>query len=47
MRFLIKPITVNEKAHGGCGVKGGSCGKDCSFQCVSLACPAKGACPFK
>ena len=40
MKFLVKPSTANEKAHGGCTVKGGSCGKDC-IQCNSLACPIK------
>lgn len=38
MKFLVKPITANEKVHGGCGVKGGSCGKDC-IQCKELRLP--------
>lgn len=40
MKFLVKPVTVIEKAHDGCTFKGGSCGKDCTH-CSGLGCPFK------
>lgn len=40
MKFLVKPKNSFRKVYGGCGVRGGSCGRDC-VQCNSLACPIR------